>query len=55
MPVYQCATAKRLSPETKAAIAREITRIHIEFTGAPEAFVNVVFSDLPAPCARTGR
>jgi phenylpyruvate tautomerase PptA (4-oxalocrotonate tautomerase family) len=47
MPVYQCATAKRLSPETKAAIAREITRIHIEFTGAPEAFVNVVFSDLP--------
>ena len=35
------------SPELKAAIAKEITRIHIEFTAAPEAFVNVVFSDLP--------
>lgn len=47
MPIYQCATSKALSPETKAAIAKEFTRIHIEFTGAPEAFVNVVFSDLP--------
>ena len=47
MPIYQCATSKALSPEIKAAIAKEITRIHIEWTGAPEAFVNVVFSDLP--------
>ena len=47
MPIYQCATSKVLSPEIKAAIAKEITRIHIEFTAAPEAFVNVVFSDLP--------
>jgi phenylpyruvate tautomerase PptA (4-oxalocrotonate tautomerase family) len=47
MPIYQCATSKSLSPEAKAAIAREITRIHIEWTGAPEAFVNVVFSELP--------
>jgi phenylpyruvate tautomerase PptA (4-oxalocrotonate tautomerase family) len=47
MPIYQCATSKTLSPEMKAAIAKEITRIHTEWTGAPEAFVNVVFSDLP--------
>jgi phenylpyruvate tautomerase PptA (4-oxalocrotonate tautomerase family) len=47
MPIYQCVTSKALSPELKAAIAREITRIHVEFTAAPEPFVNVVFSDLP--------
>ena len=47
MPVYQCSTSKTLSPEIKAAIAREFTRIHVEFTGAPEPFVNIVFSDLP--------
>ena len=46
MPIYQCATSKTLSPEIKAAV-KEITRIHTEWTGAPEAFVNVVFSDLP--------
>jgi phenylpyruvate tautomerase PptA (4-oxalocrotonate tautomerase family) len=55
MPIYQCATSKALSPELKAAIAKEFTRIHVEFTAAPEPFVNVVFSDLtsPAPSART--
>ncbi len=47
MPIYQCATARKLSAAQKAAIAKEITRIHIEWTGAPEAFVNVVFSELP--------
>ena len=47
MPIYQCATSKALSDETKAAIAREFTRLHIQFTGAPEAFVNVVFMPLP--------
>ena len=47
MPVYQCVTSQTLSPELKAAIAKEITHIHVEFTAAPEPFVNVVFSDLP--------
>jgi len=47
MPIYQCATSLALSPETKAAIAKEFTRIHVESTGAPEPFVNIVFSDLP--------
>ena len=47
MPIYQCVTSKALSPELKAAIAKEFTRIHVKFTGAPELFVNIVFSDLP--------
>ena len=47
MPVYQCVTSRSLSPEMRAAIAKEFTRIHVEFTAAPEPFVNVVFSDLP--------
>lgn len=47
MPVYQCSTPIALSPELKAAIAKEFTRIHREFTGAPEPFVNIVFQDLP--------
>ena len=48
MPVYQCLTPISLSPELKATIAKEFTRIHLEFTGAPEPFVNIVFQDLPS-------
>ena len=47
MPVYRCVTSRTLTPETRAAIAKEFTRIHVEFTGAPEPFVNVVFGSLP--------
>jgi phenylpyruvate tautomerase PptA (4-oxalocrotonate tautomerase family) len=47
MPVYSCSTPLALSPELKGAIAKEFTRIHREFTGAPEPFVNIVFLDLP--------
>lgn len=47
MPIYQCSTPLNLSPESRATIAREFTRIHHEFTGAPEPFVNVVFMDMP--------
>ena len=47
MPIYQCVTSKALNPETKAAVAKEFTRIHVQSTGAPEPFVNIVFSDLP--------
>ncbi len=55
MPTYQCATSMTLSPETRDAIAEEITRIHISFTGAPEAFINIVFSDLPLGSLYLGR
>jgi phenylpyruvate tautomerase PptA (4-oxalocrotonate tautomerase family) len=48
MPVYQCSTPIALSPELKATIAREFTRIHREFTDAPEPFVNIIFYDLPS-------
>jgi phenylpyruvate tautomerase PptA (4-oxalocrotonate tautomerase family) len=47
MPIYQCVTSRALSAELKAAIAKEFTRIHVEFTAAPEPFVNIVFGDLP--------
>jgi len=47
MPIYQCSTPLKLSLETREAIAKEFTRIHHEFTAAPEPFVNVVFSDMP--------
>ena len=47
MPVYQCSTPVVLSADLKTAIAKEFTRIHREFTGAPEPFVNIVFHDLP--------
>jgi phenylpyruvate tautomerase PptA (4-oxalocrotonate tautomerase family) len=47
MPIYQCATSRKLSAAQKDAIAKEITRVHIAWTAAPEAFVNVVFSELP--------
>ena len=47
MPVYQCHSSRTLSSELKAAIAKEITRIHVEWTAAPEPFINVVFGELP--------
>ena len=55
MPIYQCVTSQTLSPELKAAIAKEFTRIHVEFTAAPEPFVNIVFSDLPLGSHYLGR
>src|ERR1700737_4939209 len=49
MPVYTCLTAaKTLADHTKAALAAEITKIHSSVTGAPTAFVHVVFQELPA-------
>ena len=49
MPVYTCiTTAKTLADDTKAALAAEITKIHASITGAPSAFVHVIFQELPA-------
>jgi phenylpyruvate tautomerase PptA (4-oxalocrotonate tautomerase family) len=49
MPVYRCDAAPGvLTEEIKSAIAREITRIHVEATQAPRSFVHVVFRELPA-------
>ena len=46
MPVYQClAPADLIEPPARKRIAEEFTRIHTAVTGAPAAFVNVVFID----------
>jgi phenylpyruvate tautomerase PptA (4-oxalocrotonate tautomerase family) len=48
MPVYQCITQPELlTADKRAEVAGEITRIHCETTGAPAAFVNVLFLDAP--------
>jgi phenylpyruvate tautomerase PptA (4-oxalocrotonate tautomerase family) len=44
MPLYQCVSpAGLLDDDVRAGIAEEITRLHAEATGAPAAFVNVLF------------
>ena len=47
MPTYVCSAATgRLTPVQKAEIARSITAIHHEETGAPRYLVQVVFHNL---------
>ncbi|MFD4592760.1 tautomerase family protein [Streptomyces rubiginosohelvolus] len=49
MPLYRCITpAGRLTDDVRRAVAAEITRIHVEATGAPAAFAHVMFVDAPA-------
>jgi phenylpyruvate tautomerase PptA (4-oxalocrotonate tautomerase family) len=46
VPLYQCYSPKGLLTESaKAEIADEITTIHTAATGAPAAFVNVLFRE----------
>jgi phenylpyruvate tautomerase PptA (4-oxalocrotonate tautomerase family) len=48
MPLYQCTSpAGLLRDDSRARIAEEITRLHTEATGAPAAFVNVLFLERP--------
>ena|SRR5215469_11111964 len=48
MPVYHCLIQQNsLSAEQKQKVAREITRIHGEVTGAPAVFVDVIFDEVP--------
>jgi phenylpyruvate tautomerase PptA (4-oxalocrotonate tautomerase family) len=47
MPTYRCTTPYGLlDAEHKAAIAREITRIHSEVTGAATFFAQVIFDEV---------
>ena len=47
MPTYVCTIKEgRLSPDQKSRIAREITRIHCEVTGAPTFFAQVIFEEV---------
>jgi phenylpyruvate tautomerase PptA (4-oxalocrotonate tautomerase family) len=49
MPTYYCTSASdRLSADQKSKIAREITRIHAEVTGAPGFFAQVIFNEVKA-------
>ena len=48
MPTYRCtAPAGLLDAESKAAVAREITRAHNTVTGAATFFAQVVFDEVP--------
>ncbi len=46
MPLYRCMVAEGLtSLEQRALIAKEVTRIHCEVTGAPPGFVHAFFAE----------
>jgi phenylpyruvate tautomerase PptA (4-oxalocrotonate tautomerase family) len=48
MPTYRCTVPQGLlDTERKAALAREITRIHNAVTGAATFFAQVVFDEVP--------
>ncbi len=49
MPIYTCTIRESaLATATKAALAREIARIHSSINHVPSTYVNVVFHELPA-------
>jgi phenylpyruvate tautomerase PptA (4-oxalocrotonate tautomerase family) len=49
MPVYNVITTEDfLSDHQRNELATEITRIHVESTGAPELFANVIFTEQAA-------
>lgn len=55
MPIYTCTAAQgSLTSELKTLLAAEITRIHVDINHVPPAYVNVVFSDLPADSVFAG-
>ena len=46
MPLYRCSVSPGLtSYEQRSRIAKEVTRIHCEVTGAPAIFVHTFFSE----------
>jgi phenylpyruvate tautomerase PptA (4-oxalocrotonate tautomerase family) len=48
MPIYVCSAATgRLTPVQKTKIARSLTDIYHQVTGAPRYFVHVIFHDVP--------
>ncbi len=55
MPLYRCTTpAGTLDDEARAAIAKTITEIHCDVTGAPPTFVHVQFFDGDRPTIHGG-
>ncbi len=50
MPLYICTAQPGAIPdEAKGAIAREVTRVHCEVTGAPPTFVHCFFFEQGSP------
>jgi phenylpyruvate tautomerase PptA (4-oxalocrotonate tautomerase family) len=48
MPVYQCySPSGLLTQSAKATIAREMTNMYCDATGAPESWVKVLFHEIP--------
>lgn len=45
MPLYSVSCASSLDDGMKEKLANLIMRVHCDLTGAPETFVNVIFSD----------
>jgi len=55
MPVYHCSLPEaRLDDARRERIARDITRIHCEKTGAPPEFAHVLFVDAAESAAQAG-
>ncbi|WP_153506423.1 tautomerase family protein [Cumulibacter manganitolerans] len=56
MPFYTCYTSQdALSSQEKAHVAAEVTRIHVQHTGAPRGFVRVLFHEVaPGDCYTGG-
>ena len=55
MPLYSCFIQQgALTVDQKAEIAREITRIHCDLTGAPPSFVHVRFHTIAPGDGYTG-
>lgn len=44
MPLYTVSSKTKLPDTTKAKLAKKIMDVHCGLTGAPETFVNVIFS-----------
>ncbi|OBB81180.1 cis-3-chloroacrylic acid dehalogenase [Mycobacterium colombiense] len=57
MPVYQCYSARGLlTRAAKAKIAEEMTTMYCDATGAPAAWVKVLFHELPeGECFAAGK
>jgi phenylpyruvate tautomerase PptA (4-oxalocrotonate tautomerase family) len=55
MPIYTCtSTASTLGPDTKAALATEISAIHSAINHVPTSYVTVVFHELPGDAVYNG-
>ena len=56
MPLYRCAIGEGATSEAqRARIAKEITRVHCDVTGAPATFVHAFFDEVPPTALPAGK